>query len=197
MDHPYGRDARDLPPEVRGWLEDELERDERIVWLDQPQPLAYARKYRPLMVLGVIFLGVAVLLLAVFSWIIAKKGDDVPAFLPAFSLIPGALGFGFLSAPMWGRKKAKQICYAVTDRRAIIIAKTWGGLSIRSFRPAQIGAIERKQQPDGTGDLILARELTGVAEGSEANEIGFHGVAEVKKVESCLMAMIDHVTTTA
>ena len=115
-------------------------------------------------------------------------GDGPPfawAF-PLFGLIFVAVGLAMLTAPLWMRWRAGRTVYAVTDRRAVV----WeGGLSttVRSFDADALGDLERRERADGSGDLILARDLRTTSHhgrrGVRTTEVGFFGIPDVRGVE--------------
>ena len=77
----------------------------------------------------------------------------------------------------------------MTNRRAISFE---GGLrtTVRSFAPDQLGALERKRNKDGSGDLILRRSDWRDNDGrSHSAGVGFFGIPNVKEMETLLNAL--------
>ncbi|QDV72671.1 hypothetical protein [Botrimarina mediterranea] len=180
-------DAYTLSPELRRLVDNELDRDERLVWLAQPDPKAFTRGYWPIQLFGIPFTAFSVF------WITmaASMGGGLFAL---FGLPFVLVGSGMLTAPYWGRRWARKSVYALTDGRAIVFKQEWNGMSIRSFRPEQLGSIERRQYADGAGDLIFAKEIASYGNrnhGPRINQIGFIGVANVKQVEDLLEKLAD------
>lgn len=73
-------------------------------------------------------------------------------FLIGFSLI----GIGMVGAPFWVWWKSRRMVYVVTDRRLIRIG--WGrgrARQVKSFNPARLVALDRKQKADGSGTLTV------------------------------------------
>jgi hypothetical protein len=63
-------------------------------------------------------------------------------------------------------------------------------ISVRSFVPEALGDLERKQHPDGSGDLIFARDPYGDGDGHQRlKPIGFLAVPDVKTVEEMVRAL--------
>ena len=100
----------------------------------------------------------------------------------------GLIGLAMLSAPIWAYRRAFKIVYVITDRRAIIF--TWGWLGkIQSFTPDQLKKTYRKEKDDGTGDVVLEKEVVfdpnimGNGKGATYNEVGFLRVRDARKVE--------------
>lgn len=179
MNRTFGGDVYELSAELRRLVDNELDRDERLVWLAQPDPKAFTRGYWPIQLFGIPFTAFSVF------WITmaASMGGGLFAL---FGLPFVLVGSGMLSAPYWGRRWARKSVYAITDKRAIVFKQEWNGMSIRSFRPEQLGSIERRQHADGAGDLIFTREISsygGNNSGPRITPIGFLGVANVKQVE--------------
>ncbi|TWT99395.1 hypothetical protein Pla108_03320 [Botrimarina colliarenosi] len=177
-----GIDLYELTPELRRLVDNELDRDERLAWLAQPDPKAYTRGYWVIQLFGVPFTAFSVFWIAMAS---SMGGGFFGLFGVPFVLV----GTGMLTAPFWCRRLARRSVYAITDQRAIVFKQEWSGMSIRSFRPDQLGAIERKQHADGSGDLIFAKEITQYGRnnhGPHISRIGFIGIANVKQVEDLI-----------
>jgi hypothetical protein len=73
-------------------------------------------------------------------------------------------GLMFLFSPISVYFKGLSTIYALTNKRAIIIT-TWLRRSVQSYGSADIGAIERTDQPDGSGDLAFAKKMYRDGEG--------------------------------
>ena len=191
----------ELSPALRARLDRELEKDERVAWSAMPLPRAYARGAWAISLFGVVFGGFAVFWM-VMAWFGTKStgsaGGAFPAGLfPLCGLPFLAVGAGMLTAPVWMRRRAAKVIYAVTDRRAIVITPVaFRGESVRSFAARQLGSIERIERPDGSGNLIFARDmyLTSDSEGgsrSGVRLVGFVGVADVRAAERVVRELVE------
>ncbi len=178
------------------WIErvgSELRRGERLLWVGQPRPAHFARQALPIVVFGVLWTTFCLFFLA-FMILGSFGGGQMtgnPAvgwlFIGFFLLI----GLGFLSSPYWLWRKAKQNCYALTDRRAILWeAGLFGSVEIRSYGPADLVRFYRVEYPGG-GDLVFEEAVT-IRQNSDGeqttatNKHGFLGIEEVREVEELL-----------
>ncbi len=177
-------DIYDLSPELRTLVDNELDHDEKIVWLGRPDPKAAGRGYLPIQLFAIPWTAFSIF------WICGAAGFKIPDFKQGFDFFPLfgipflLIGIGMLTAPIWGKRLASQSVYVLTNRRAILFKKEFTGMSIRSFKPDQLRSLERKQHADGSGDLIFTQEVTGHGDnGPHIGKVGFLGVANVKQVE--------------
>jgi len=170
----------------------ELKAGEVMRWSAAPSPARLSRRALPMVLFGVPWTAFALF------WIAGASGFKVPDFrhgfnwFPLFGLPFILIGFGMLSSPLWIRRQAKQTGYFITNQRALILErKAFGGCRIRSFLPSQLASLERTQLADGSGDIILDRELRSSGNnGSRTTEIGFFGIPEVRNVEALLASLI-------
>lgn len=195
MTGPIGIDRHSLPNALRSLVANELDQDERLAWLDQPIPATFAKQYWPVMLFGIPFGGFAAFWIASAAWGVwgGENRPDGPFLLfPLFGIPFLLIGLGMLSSPLYGRWQARGTAYALTDRRAILFEKQWNGYSVRSFRPDQLGTIERIQYSDGAGNLIFDREVSNYSGegGRQVKQIGFKGVRKVKQVEDLIEALV-------
>ena len=173
-------------------LRDELRAGERLLWSGQPRPLRLARAKIPVAVFGLFFGGFAAF------WMAGASGFKIPDFnaigfetiFPLFGLPFLFAGLGMITGPIRAAKKAANTVYAITSKRALIIApKTFGGMEIRVFEPEMLEDIRRVQFSDGKGDLIFSEEISRDANGNV--KIGFLGIPEVREAERILRKMRD------
>jgi hypothetical protein len=94
-----------------------------------------------------------------------------------------------LSSPYWYRRKANRTCYALTDRRAILFeASVFGSVEVRSYRPQALSKMIRREDADGTGDLIFEEPIrvqNGTRTRSAVGALGhgFLGIDNVREIE--------------
>lgn len=169
----------------------ELHPFERIVWSSAPRPARLARRTLPTVLFGIPWTAFAIF------WIAGASGFKMPDFshgaglFPLFGVPFVLIGFGMLSSPYWAARKAAPSAYVVTNERVIIFESgVFGAVTIRSFLPHQLAEIRRVQLPNGSGDLILDKEVTTDSEGSRSTtDIGFFGIPDVKGVEMMVLAL--------
>ncbi len=175
-------------------IQSELRPTERMQWSASPSPGRLARKCLPIVLFAIPWTAFSVF------WIAGASGFKMPDFssgsglFPLFGLPFLLIGIGMFASPFLAAKKARRSAYVVTNERAIIFESGfWGSISIRSFLPHQLQEIRRVQRSDGSGDLILERQLgTNNDGGRTTTEIGFFGIPDVKSVESMVMNLGKH-----
>ena len=98
-------------------------------------------------------------------------------------------GLALLAIPVGVRLKRRRTIYVATDQRLLIIS----GLSrrsVKSFEPADIDFIERRERRDGSGTVFFAREeRSGGKGGTYTVKIGFSNIPSVKEVERYIMEL--------
>jgi hypothetical protein len=168
----------------------ELAPGERLVWADRPVPRR--RRRLPLVLFGLLFTGLA----AFWTLEAAAAGTG----LALAGLVFVALGLAVTTSPLWRGRKTPPV-YAITDRRLLVIR---GGeiRRVRSFQPADIETLERRERADGTGDVVFGRETIDRSDvhlrrdgppfyRTRQRKLGFFGIADVKRVEAAVRALRD------
>lgn len=183
-----------LPLQLEQLVENELDPGEQLLWTGQPAPGRFMAQGLGLSVFGLFFGGFALFWIITASGIGGGMGGGFSLF-GLFGIPFLLVGLGMLTAPIWMSRKAKGTVYAITDKRAIVFDQGWS-MNVRSFGPDKFSDLERRQRPDGTGDIIFAREpYRSYHHHSDSHyhhgryrlrEIGFFGVANVKEVEQML-----------
>ncbi|MDX1962133.1 MAG: hypothetical protein SFX18_03205 [Pirellulales bacterium] len=179
-------------------LEKELDRDERLVWSDQPIPSRYARGVGFIWLFAIPWTAFAVFWTGGALWMGGQMQNDDGFFglvrfvFPLFGLPFILVGLGMLSAPYWVRQHARQTIYGITDRRAIVLSKNWlMGLKVRSFRPAELKNIERQEFDDGSGTITFYTRAWRDSDGDHRTDsLGFTAIPNVRQVEELLRAMV-------
>jgi hypothetical protein len=191
-------DSSSFPPDLVARVESELTPGEKLVWLGQPRPSLYARASIFLVIFGVFWLTiVSGIFGAIFigggmaaAWAGGQQGlAGLFALIPACFSIPfWAVGIGMVTSPVWMRRYARRVCYAITDRRALIWEpRLFGSIQVYSFAGAGLGAMSRVERRDGSGDLIF-QEFRGTnSEGhSTLQQRGFKAIDNVRQVEDLI-----------
>lgn len=172
-----------IPFRLRDVVDRELERDDRIEWLGMPK-----RVYFTPVAIGAFLFGIPWTAFALF-WTAAAAEFKLPAFNKGFDLFPlfgvpfVLIGLAMLSSPIWAYWRAGKTVYIVTNRRAITFDGGWS-TTIRSYPPDKLTDIYRREKPDGSGDVIIARRAWRDSDGDrQTEELGFMRIADVKDVE--------------
>ena len=175
-------------------LEREVREDERLVWWGRPVPKRYARSSWALVIFGIPWTAFVILWMALaLAPLLKGNPGNGGAIQVCFSLwgFPFLLiGLWLLTSPLWSRKRAKRVCYALTDQRIIILqAGMFGAVEVRSILRANLGQISKKEYADGSGDLIFGSLMKGRQDdsfGSSTLPVGFIGIENVRAIENLI-----------
>jgi hypothetical protein len=182
----------ELSDELRACVEAELNPQEQIVWVEQPIPWLIVRSTLPILLIGIPFTAFALFWIGMATFGV-NQAQGAPAPLKAFPLfgLPFVLvGLAMFSAPYWALRGAKRTVYVLTTQRAIILRGGWINMNVRSFDPAALTTLNRKQRPDGSGDLIFAQDFRPTRRGqSMMTNVGFMAVRDVKQVENLVRTL--------
>ena len=178
---------------ARRLLNAQLQRNEWVLWSGRPEPLRYALRESPALLLGVLSL-ILLLLIPDFdpgleAIYIALLGIRVHWMIVFFAAV-ALLG---IAQPIYFYWVATQTIYAVTDRRALSIKPTRKGRVIQSY--TNIEKIERRDLANGTGDLIFGYErhiVRSMRYGTRVHlrGIGFIGIHDVARVEQLMQSKL-------
>ncbi|NLF31872.1 MAG: hypothetical protein GX591_13415 [Planctomycetes bacterium] len=184
----------DLPDRVRQVLDDELQQGERVQWAAQPIARRFILKGLPLMAGRVPMVGIpAGILAGLFAVVTATTG-----IAPLVSIPIVAVALEAIALIVLVRSTARGTVYILTDRRALLVHLWWiGGATIRSFRPADLGACTRRLNRDGSGDLVFAREPCSQNSGQGTYDVGFLATPRVEEANAILRRMTEAAGTAA
>lgn len=177
-----------LSPDLESRLRDELGPAEQIVWSSQPLPNAFRGEMIGLIIFALFWNGItwAVTTGFILSRLHATKNGP-PLFAFLFLLLFVVIGLALVVAVFRSPGKYKRTAYAITDRRAMIITLTRrGGSTVESFRPESLTSMIRKQNADGSGDLIFEQFRERRGSGTTTIRRGFIGIRDVKLVEDLI-----------
>ena len=180
--------------EIDARLQREIREDERLVWWGRPVPKRYARSSWVLVIFGIPWTAFVILWMALaLAPLFKGNPNNGGAIEVCFSLwgIPFLLvGIWLLTSPLWSRRRAKRVCYALTDQRIIILqAGMFGSVEVRSILLANLGQFTKREYEDGSGDLIFGLPKQRSQEqsfGSSTLPIGFIGIENVREIESLI-----------
>lgn len=199
-----------LDPGTRAALDRELEHGERLIWCAVPGPRAgaFPSMLKPLAG-GLVFVGFSLIWMGM-TWSMTRSAPDgggpLGRIFPLFGLPFLLYGLVSVTLPWWyPRRRRRRTANVLTDRRAIVVSPSIGGMRVQSFRPGDVARVEKTVRDDGSGDL----EFLGVAEPVVTHRFagasvrftvrgstfrppppGFQGVANVNEVERRLRAVL-------
>jgi hypothetical protein len=180
-----------IPQPLRDKVDRELESDERIEWIGMPKRVYFTPAATAAFLFGIPWTAFALF------WIAGAAEFKIPQFNQGFDLFPlfgipfVLIGCGMLSAPIWAYRTAGKSVYVITNRRAITFDGGWS-TTIRSFPPEKLTDVYRKEKPDGSGDVIIARRTWQSSDNDrQPEELGFLRVENAKDVERRLKALAE------
>ena len=157
----------DLPIEMHNAVTRELKSGEHVVWSGRPNASRASAKTFfiwffavPWLSFSLVFFGAAASMVveAVLHGV-AKNGSGVMSlgmsivFL-IFSTPFVAVGLGLFFSPFYIRRQVGKTLYVITNQRALSL--TYGrSLKLITLRPENIGKMEKKISPDGSGTLSI------------------------------------------
>ena len=181
----------EIPDKLQARVNGEMESGEAIRWMEQPVPRYFTPKAKAAFIFGIPWTAFAIF------WTLGAAAQCAPSesgkgIMNAFSLFPLfglpfiLIGLGLLSSPLWAYRRALKTVYVITDRRAI----TFDGdrsSTTRSYSPSKLQDIYRKDNKDGTGDVIMSvRTWVDSEDRKQSEEFGFIHIRDPKKVEEML-----------
>ncbi len=147
--------------EIDALIANELEEGERVLWTDRPHPnsRSSASPTMAFYIMASVFGLIGVMLILV-GFIVSvsvhgKNGSDVLLALSIIGTTFIFLAILFTIFSLFYRPNLKGTAYAITEQR-IITVTTGRSLIVYSYGKEDIGALNRIERPDGSGDLIFA-----------------------------------------
>lgn len=201
-----------LPMDAQRRIDGELSPGETLLWAGQPSPGRMARQGIMPMLFGIPWTAFALFWTAAAGGFAFLAGGAVRSsgggafaapflLFPLFGLLFVVIGFGMLLSPLWLYLGAKRTLYAVTSKRVIVWnGRVFGGVTVRSLSPSQLGDRARTEAGDGSGDLIFPRAATVSTYQDTDNsdgfgysrtrtrvpQFGFFGIPNVKSVDDLM-----------
>ena len=161
----------------------ELESGERVLWTARPNPASASKSS----CLPAIF-GIPLTAFALF-WMNGAYSMGAGPLFSSFGLIFVGAGLYMMASPFLASTAASHTIYAITDRRILII-EDGATRKIKSYGPGDIEHIERREQSDGSGDIVFARERYQRHHNGHSHmherEIALWGVPNAREVERLL-----------
>lgn len=196
-----------LPYELDQRVRRELGTDEQLLWVGQPNPRRAMWQTVPIVLFGIPWTAFSVF------WVVMAGGIGFMGFgeargnqdqgipfpfgwffvcFPLFGVPFVLIGLAMLTSPIWAARRAKNTCYAVTDRRAILWEAGWfGQVEVRSYQGPQLQTMRRVELADGSGDLIFEEQWI-IGRNSRGHvtktcrQHGFIGIPHVREIEDLL-----------
>lgn len=172
----------DIPAHLQEAIQAELAEDEQLFWRSQPDPRRAAALASKVRLAGLL------VLVAGLAWVALIGGGFVKS-LPRLMgplAVPGlAMGLFLVVLPRLSAAKSRQMVYAVTDRRAIVM-EVGKATKIFSFGPEKLREIVRTERPNGLGDLVFRGPNGGFAQRGPSICSGFYGIAHARDVQRML-----------
>lgn len=174
-------------------LQNELDAGETLLWQGAPDPARLAQRNLWQAAFGGCFTCFALFWMGgaffISSMIAGATGWRLLSAFPLFGLIFLVVGLGLLFSPLTAMKRGSSTVYAVTDRRLIVLESG----KVLSYSPSDLQTLERRDTPDGRGDLVFQRRTSYSSEGhSSVREIGFFGIPNPREVERLVRAHLKH-----
>ncbi len=179
----------DFDPRAVARLRGELRSGETLIWAGAPIPWAFAREGLPIALFGLVFGGFAAFWIVAAAFITSAGPGraGIGSCFPLFGLPFLAVGLGLVASPLFGYLRARGTLYAITDRRVLLFeGGTWGGLTIRTYRGEDLGALRRVERSDGSGDLVIEEGARVGPAGVAARRCALQAVPRVREVEALL-----------
>jgi hypothetical protein len=188
--------AIEIPDKLQARVNGELEPGEVIRWIERPVPRYFTPKAKAAFLFGIPWTAFAIF------WTLAAAGQcEIPEsskgivnifrVFPLFGIPFILIGLGLLSSPLWAYRKALKTVYVITDRRAITFD---GGRSntVRSYPPSKLRDIYRKDNEDGTGDVIISvLNWRNSEDQPHIEELGFINIQDPRRVEDMLKRLAE------
>jgi hypothetical protein len=183
-----------VPQTLQTRVNRELEPMEVVRWIEQPIPRYFTPRAKAFFVFAIPWTAFAVF------WTCGAAGFKLPNFaegiraielFPLFGIPFILIGLGMLSSPLWAYRTALKTVYVITDRRAITFD---GGRSsiIHSYPPEKLKDVYRKENADGTGDVILSLHPWRDSDGQQrSEELGFLRIRDPIQVEHMLKELAE------
>ena len=173
-------------------IERETEIGESVEWIEMPIPRFFTPTATSAFLFGLPWTAFALFWTAAAAWGTSMtEGVGFFRMLPLFGVPFICIGFGMLLSPLWAYRNALHTVYVITNRRAITFEGAWS-TTIKSYRLDRLQEVYRKENADGSGDVIFARRIWRDSEGGRnTEESGFLRVRDPRKVESLIRKLAE------
>ncbi len=180
--------------DLRASVQAELDRGEKLLWFGAPLPERVAEQEKGVGNASIFGAAFVVLWLCVIGFVGGSAAQaGAPIMFPLVASGMFLLGLfmlghvlGLANSPAKAAAQARSTVYAVTDKRLLVLV---AGQGARSYTPRDIERVERRDTPDGRGDVLFAREREdGYLDSNHHHherwkELGFFGIENAREVE--------------
>ncbi|MDP0495174.1 MAG: hypothetical protein Q7Q73_03100 [Verrucomicrobiota bacterium JB024] len=182
------------PRHLQNQIDAELEAREKVLWQEMPVPQLFTPASTGAFLFGIPWTAFALFWMWGASGFGKSDMDGPASFFFLFGLPFVLIGFGMLLSPLWTYRKALRTVYVITDRRAITF-EGGRGMTIRSYPPAKLQNIYRKQHKNGSGDVVIEVNAWRDSDGDRRSEqLGFLRVRNAKQAETLLKTLAEAAT---
>lgn len=180
-----------LPIKLQSKVNAELRPGESIVWTGQPIPYRRMLAGMGLWFFFIPWTAIALLWVTMAGGLTMLGGTEgIFSLFPLFGLPFVLIGIGGLLSPIWMRMDAVRTVYVITNQRVFTISGIFSN-KYRSYYPDQIQFVERKENSDGSGNLVFSREDYRDSRGhNRIREESLIAVPNVKTVERYLENLV-------
>ncbi len=217
-------DFSTLRPDLRDAMDSEMASDEVPVWAQSPNPRRMFWLGLPALLFAIPWTLFALFWEAMASSSLFFSGHGaggkpgaaaahgplswVGLIFPLFGLPFVGVGFWMLSTPLRQMRQARRTLYAITNRRALIMQRSWNSTRTQSIQPSQMQQLGTLIKPDGSGDIVFGpsmgptwitnslrstsfmnRGMNGVNGAAALAPPAFLGVRDVRHAESLLRTL--------
>lgn len=183
------------PGDAQLRAQSELQSGESLYWAGTVDPTRAAISALPAALFGIPFAGFALFWINTALHATHSLSKSSNGFAKSFSVFPLfglpflLIGLGIVLSPLWAYLKGLNGVYAVTNQRVMVITGTTSR-SVKSIVPADIVAVEHRERPDGSGDVLIRTNST-ISNRNSVSQItvGLYGVPNVKEVARQVMAL--------
>ncbi|HEY0074729.1 MAG TPA: hypothetical protein VGB77_11545 [Abditibacteriaceae bacterium] len=175
-------------------VQGELDSGERLLWTARPNPGRVSQQNIGGFFVGIFVTGFAIFWMSSAFWMQSQSsqhfgpssGPPLEGIFPFFGLIFVGFGLYMMASPFVGAAKASNTIYAITDKRILVIENSTTR-TVKSYGPNDIQNVERREQSDGSGDIIFAREQYFTHHNghrhARTREIGLWGIPNAREAE--------------
>lgn len=185
------------PSEAQQRAQSELQSGETLYWTGTPDPRRAAFTALPASFFGIPFAGFALFwIYNAFNATSAMSRSGHNSFTKGFSLFPLfglpflLVGLAVILAPLWAYRKGLSTVYAVTNQRIMVITGS-SNRSVKSISPADIVAVDHRERPDGSGDIVIQTNALLRSNNNSISQVkvAMCGIPNVKQVVQQVMAL--------
>jgi hypothetical protein len=184
-------DSHRLPNNLRRRLEEELEFNESIRWLEQPIPRFFTRSSSGICL--ALLISLIMFSLIALQQFKQSQNTGIPLLemvgfvgiiVACFTII--VLLILLILVPLITWVEARRSVYVITDQRALILV-AGATTTVHSFVAPELRVISRREYRDGSGDVIVYIHKSKDYDGDiQTQEFGFKQIRQPRAFEQML-----------